>query len=97
MTRGRSERDHAGECISDAVIEVCHQHLFAALCMFSARDIPGDFRCTYDLAVGIPDRRDRQRNVNQAAILAPANSFIILDPLTATDTLKNSAFLRVAV
>ena len=68
----------------------CGDELIAAL---QIRDVSGDFRGAYDLALSIFDRRDRQRNVNQATVFTLANCFIMVDPLAAPDTFKNRGFL----
>ncbi len=53
-------------------------------------DIARDFRRTHDFALGIPDWRNAQRNVNQASILPPTDSFVMLDALAAPKTCKIS-------
>jgi hypothetical protein len=62
VARRHYDHSHASEYIFDAVIELGHEHFFACLRTFSLGDIPRDFRCTYNLALCILDRRDRERN-----------------------------------
>jgi hypothetical protein len=54
----------------------CGDMLIAAL---SIRDVPGDFRGAYDLALSISDRRDRQRNVNKTTVSLPKTIFEHID------------------
>ena len=58
---------------------------------FSLGDISRYFRCTYDPAFDILDRRDGERNRNQATILALTNGFIVFDALPESNPLKNIA------
>src|SRR6516165_1068218 len=74
-----------------------HQNVFACLGVFSLGKIPRDFRCTYDSAFYILDRRDGERNRNKAAVLAPTNGFIVFDALSAPNSLKNYAFFTLPV
>src|SRR6516164_2265573 len=74
-----------------------HQNVFACLGVFSLGKIPRDFRCTYDSAFYILDRRDGERNRNQAAVLAPTNGFIAFDALSAPNSLTNGAFFMLSV
>ena len=49
------------------------------------RDIRRDLRCSDDFALRVFDRRDGQRNENQAAILALPYSLELVDPLPLPD------------
>ena len=58
-----------------------HQNVFACLGVFSLGKIPRDFRCPYDSAFYIFDRRDGEQNRNQATVLALADGFVMVDAL----------------
>src|SRR5262249_44196505 len=60
---------------------------------FTLRNVPGDFRRPYDLAVSISDGRDHQRNIDQAPILVLADGFVVVNALPGLDTAKNRVFL----
>ena len=57
------------------------------------RDVARDFRGADNDAFCIPHRRDRQRNVDQRAVLAPPHGFIVLNAFTAPDARKDRRFL----
>src|SRR5262245_51544444 len=64
---------------------------------FALGDIAGNFRRADDFAVKILNGRNRQRNVDQASVLALANSLIMLDALTAPNTFENRWLLVMPV
>ena len=61
------------------------------------RDVARDFRGADNDAFCIPHRRDRQRNVDQRAVLAPPHGFIVIDAFTASDAPKDRRFLLLQV
>jgi hypothetical protein len=64
---------------------------------FALGDIAGDFRRADDFAFCIPDRRNGQRNIDPASVLSLTNCLIMLDALTASDTLQNRGLLIMPV
>src|SRR4029079_3325384 len=56
-----------------------------------------NFRCADDLALGVFDRRNGQRNVNEASVLALANGFVVFDALAVTNSLDDRFFLLLAI
>jgi hypothetical protein len=48
------------------------------------RNIPRDFRCADDIAAGVFNGGDGQRNEDQAAVLASPNRLEVIDTLPAS-------------
>ena len=67
------------------------------LCPLTYADVAGNIRHARDLACCIPHWRHRQRNIDETSILAPADSFIVLDLLATSYALKNDGFLMLEV
>ena len=53
-------------------------------------DVAGDLRSADDPAVAIPDGRDRQGYVDQAAVLVLTYGLVVLDALAGADALQDS-------
>ena len=53
--------------------------------LLSLRDVPRDLRCPYNLAFGIFDRRNSQRNGDQAPMLTPPDSLEMVDVFPTLD------------
>ena len=47
--------------------------------------------------VGVADRRDRQRDVDQRAVLAPAHRVEVLDPLAAANAAEDHVLFGKAI
>src|SRR5262249_47937310 len=56
-----------------------------------------NFRRANYLAVTILDGRNRQGNVDEAAILALSNRFVMLDPFSPTNTVQDHRFFVVPI
>jgi hypothetical protein len=59
----------------------------------SLRNVSGDLCSTDYLASGVFDGRDRQRNINQAAILAATNGLIMVDARQTTNSAEDYPLL----
>ncbi len=80
--------DHVG----DGVRQVAKALLAGAqrlLGAFALGDVAGDFGGADDLAGLVADRRDRQGDVDEAAVLATPHRFIVVDLLAAPDALQD--------
>src|SRR5581483_6423493 len=64
---------------------------------FALGDIAGDFRSTNDAAEAVTHGRHRQRNIEQRAVLAPADGLIVMNPLTRADPGENPRLLVEAI
>ena len=62
----------------------------------ASRYVAAYFRCTDHAAVSIVDRRDRQRDVDSAAVFGDANRLEMLDSLTEPYAPQNVIFFLVA-
>src|SRR6516225_4178157 len=60
-------------------------------------DIAGDLRGADDTPIGAVDGRYRERNVEQAAVLTPANGFEVIDALAAPQPRQNRCLLLGAI
>src|SRR5208282_3397612 len=60
-------------------------------------DVARGFRCTGNPAVRRLYRRNRERNLNQTPILAPAYGLKMIDTLAAPDAPQNLYFLSLAL
>src|SRR5262249_38690749 len=52
-------------------------------------DVARDLRGADDPPLDVANRRDRERDVEQAAVLAPADGFEVVDALAASDAREN--------
>jgi hypothetical protein len=68
-----------------------------SLAPFALRYVASDFRCAYDLAPSVSDRRNGQRNVDQISMLALPNGFKRFDALAAPDSLNDPFFLLLVI
>src|SRR4029079_12696944 len=59
-------------------------------------DVAGDLRCADDASCAVAHRRDGQRNVQEAAVLPPANGFIMVDSLAIPHTRQDPGLLVFA-
>src|SRR6202022_1467308 len=57
------------------------------------RNVTSDLRRPDDLTLRVSDRRDGQRDINQASIFAPTNCFIMVNAFASSDLLKNKRLL----
>src|ERR1700688_943756 len=71
------------------VLRLARQNRNLRLTALALGYVAGDLRCTNDLTLRISNRRDSQRNIYQTPMLSLTNGFIRLDPLTASDALKD--------
>ena len=67
------------------------------LAPFALSYVANNFRCADDFALGVSERRNGQRNVNQTPMLALPNGFIMVDALAASDTLNDRIFLFLVI
>ena len=61
------------------------------------RNVAGDFRRADDRSCLVGHRRNGQRNINQASVLATPLGFEMIDRLAAADTIENAYFLVPAL
>src|SRR3546814_11320860 len=78
------------------MVHLAQQNLML-LTLVTVGDVAGDLRRADDGAVRRPDRRHRQRDVDQAAVLALANRVVVVDGLAAADAGADYVFFVVAV
>lgn len=86
-----------GEGIFNSMFHFFDNEGLLFLSVLSDRYIPGDLRYADHPAGHILDRRYRQRNIRNTAILAHAPGVEVIDMLTAPDTSKNIEFLAKAI
>src|SRR6476659_10250772 len=67
--------------ILDAVFHLFHEQLLLLLSPLALVDIPSDFGSADDPAVGIFERRYRERNVDQTSVLAATDSIVMINTL----------------
>src|ERR1700684_4115198 len=79
------------------MIDFAGQKFLPRLGFLMFADIARDLRGADDGAVRIFDRRNTERNFNQAAVFANPNRFVMIDPLTTTDTIKDFWLLIVTI
>ena len=75
VNRGRYSREQFGETLL-ALAELAFGFL-------AIGDVAGDLRCADDAPRAVAHRRDGQRNVQETAVLPPANGLIMVDTLAA--------------
>ncbi len=66
-----------------------------ALLPLPFRDVAGDLGSTDDGTGPVSDRRDRQRYVDKAAVLASPCRLVMVDPLASADALEDGRHLRL--
>jgi hypothetical protein len=64
---------------------------------FAVCNVVSDFRCADDFSLSVFDRRNGQRNVNEASVFALANGLIVLDALAAPDSLRDRFFFVLVI
>ena len=82
-------RLHGGQHVLNSVFGFARENGDMRLVTFALRYIARDFRRADDFAFRILDRRNGQRNIDTASVLARTNCFIGLDSRTASDTFEN--------
>ena len=88
--RRGSELSHGGQPAGVREIRLrLTQRFFGT---FAFGYVPRQFRCPNHAAQGIFHRGNRQRNVDQAAILAHTHRLEVVDPLAARELLNNRSF-----
>src|SRR4029078_12830936 len=68
-----------------------------AVRLFLFRNVAGNLRRAYDHAIGIADRRDRQRDLDRFSILVPSLRFEMVHTLSSLDPGENLSFLVQAI
>jgi hypothetical protein len=56
-------------------------------------DVAGDLRGADDPPLAVPERRYRERDLDQRAVLAAADGLVVLDALAAPDALEDPGLL----
>ena len=83
------------------ILERCLISAMRSCCCFlrtsAFGNVSSNLRGAHDPAIGILDRRDGQRDLDQAPILAPSEGFVTVDTLAVTDALENFRFLLEAI
>ena len=98
--RARAERHHAacdGEQVFHAVIHLLDEEILSLLRASALGNVAGDFRGADGPAFSIFDWRHRERNLDQAAVFALANRFVILDALAPADSPKDFGLLVATI
>src|SRR6185437_1737375 len=88
---------HGGQNVFRSMLCLTREIDDLRLAAFAFRYVASDFRCPDDFALGVSDRRDGQRNVDQTPILALANGFIVFDALSATYSLYDRLLLFLKI
>ena len=57
---------------------------------FALGDVPRNRGYADDIAGAVPDRRDRERDIEQCAIFPPASRFVMFDSIAAAYPLQNA-------
>ena len=60
-------------------------------------NLPSDFRCADDFPSRVLDRRDREGDLHESAVLALPHGIVMLDALTTANTLENFGFLVAVI
>ena len=63
----------------------------------AARDVARDLRCANNQSFRVLDRGDRERNVDEGAVLTAPHGLIVFDPFAATDAIENTKLLIRAI
>jgi len=64
---------------------------------FRLANVPGDLGRSDDLALGIFDGRNRQRDRDQTTMFTLPNRLVMFDPLASPDAVQNRAFLAAGM
>src|SRR5262245_56047960 len=89
-------RLHFCQHILGSVLGFVSEYSKLGFAPFAVGNVSGDLGGAYDLTLRILDRRNGQRNVNSASVLATANGFTMFDAFTAPNTLPDSKLLVLA-
>ena len=98
--RTAAEANHADrqrKQIPDPMVHFSEQEFLPLLRTLTFCDVSGNFRRSHYVAVTIPDRRNRHGNVDEAAVLALPNRFVMLDSFSAPDAVKHHGFFVVPI
>ena len=87
--REMHRRLHGRQHVLGPVLGLASENGDLRLATLALGNVAGDFRRADDFAFRILDRRNGQRNIDPASVLAHTNGFIVLDALTASDTFEN--------
>src|SRR5271165_5071413 len=79
------------------MIHLPEQQILPLFRPFALGDVTGNFGRADDIAAKVSDRRNRQRNIDRASVLALSDRLIVVDPLTTPDAFENSGFFVVAI
>jgi hypothetical protein len=90
-------RLHGSQDVLCAVFGLAREIDDLSLAPFALSYVASDFRCADDFSLGVPDRRNGQRNVDQTPMLALPNGFIVFDALAAPDSLNDPFFLLLVI
>src|SRR5271163_559124 len=77
--------DRQGEQVLDAMIHLPEQQVLPLLRPSALSNVTGNFGCADDIAAGVSDWRNGQRNVDETPVIALSDGFVVLDPLAAAD------------
>src|SRR6185369_3668284 len=88
---------HQRQEVLGTVVNLAREESNMLFLLLSLGDVTSDLRCTDYPAIATLHRRNRQRNRNQASILAPANRFVVFDALAAPDALDDRALFILAI
>ncbi len=89
----RRDRLHGAERVLDAVLDLVEQKLARLLGALAVRDVACDLGGADDLAFHVADRRNGQRDVHIAAVLALAHRLVVVDAVAAPDALQDAGLL----
>jgi len=89
--------DRQRKQIPDPMVHLSEQEFLPLLPTLTLCDVSGNFRRSNYVAVTIPDRRNRHGNVDEAAVLALPNRFVMLDSFSAPDAVQHHGFFVVPI
>src|SRR5439155_26618507 len=73
------------------------QLFLLVLCPFDLRDIPRDFGRADDLSAAVPNGRNGHRDVYEPPVLADADGFEMIHPLTAAQARQDLLLLILSI
>ena len=79
----RYENEHL-----DAVAHLSNEHILLLRSAFPLADVPRDFGCSDDCALGIDDWRHSERNIDETPVLVLAHRLIVIDTLPSPQAFK---------
>ena len=84
--------------ILDAVFHLFHKQLLLLLSPLALSDIPGNFGSADDPAIGIFERRYRQRDIDQTSVLAATDGIVMINalPRRTRSMISGSSSMRSA-